>query len=168
MENYGFLSILPPTLSIALAVYTRNIVFSLASGALSGALIIANFNPFMAFAEILEDHVFVQLAIPSNNQVMIVMFTIGGFIHMLDKSGGSRAFAGVMVKFIGSPVKAQIAAWVTGLSVFFTDSGNALIVGPLFKPVFAELKICREKLAYIIDTTAAPLCILIPFVGWGV
>ena len=87
MENYGFLSILPPTLSIALAVYTRNIVFSLASGALSGALIIANFNPFMAFAEILEDHVFVQLAIPSNNQVMIVMFTIGGFIHMLDKSG---------------------------------------------------------------------------------
>ena len=87
---------------------------------------------------------------------------------MLDKSGGSRAFAGVMVKFIGSPVKAQIAAWVTGLSVFFTDSGNALIVGPLFKPVFAELKICREKLAYIIDTTAAPLCILIPFVGWGV
>ncbi|MBT5072463.1 MAG: hypothetical protein HOM63_01900, partial [Kordiimonadaceae bacterium] len=168
MESYGVLSILPPALSIVLAVYTRNIIFSLGTGAFSGALIIANFNPFFAFAEFLEDHVFVQLAIPSNNQVMIVMFTIGGFIHMLDKSGGARAFAGVMVKFIGSPVKAQMASWATGLSVFFTDSGNALIVGPLFKPVFRELKICREKLAYIVDTTAAPLSILIPFVGWGV
>ena len=168
MESYGVLSILPPALSIILAVYTRNIIFSLGTGAFSGALIIANFNPFLAFVEFLEDHVFVQLAIPSNNQVMIVMFTIGGFIHMLDKSGGSRAFAGVMVKFIGSPVKAQMASWATGLSVFFTDSGNALIVGPLFKPVFRELKICREKLAYIVDTTAAPLSILIPFVGWGV
>ncbi|MBT6033413.1 MAG: hypothetical protein HOH19_12630 [Kordiimonadaceae bacterium] len=168
MEDYGVLSILPPALSIALAIYTRNIIFSLATGAFSGALIIANFNPFMAFAEILENHAFEQLAVPSNTQVMVVMFTIGGFIHMLDKSGGSRSFAGVMVKFIGSPVKAQMASWMTGLSVFFTDSGNALIVGPLFKPVFRELKICREKLAYIIDTTAAPLSILIPFVGWGV
>lgn len=168
MENYGIWSILPPVLSIALAIYTRNIIFSLATGAFSGALIITNFNPFMALAEILEDHAFVQLAVPSNNQVIIVMFTIGGFVHMLDKSGGSRAFAGLMVKFIGNPVKAQLACWGTGLSVFFTDSGNALIVGPLFKPVFRRLKICREKLAYIIDTTAAPLSILIPFVGWGV
>ena len=168
MEDYGILSILPPALSIALAIYTRNIIFSLATGAFSGALILVDFNPLMAFAEILENHAFEQLAVPSNTQVMVVMFTIGGFIHMLDKSGGSRAFAGVMVKFIGSPVKAQMASWMTGLSVFFTDSGNALIVGPLFKPVFRELKICREKLAYIVDTTAAPLSILIPFVGWGV
>ncbi len=168
MEDYGVLSIVPPMLSIALAIYTRNIIFSLATGAFSGALIVSDFNPFMAFAELLEQHVFEQLAVPSNNQVMIVMFTIGGFVHMLDKSGGSRAFAGVMAKFIGNPVKAQLAAWTTGLSVFFTDSGNALIVGPLFKPVFRELKICREKLAYIVDTTAAPLSILIPFVGWGV
>lgn len=168
MEDYGVLAILPPALSIALAVYTRNIIFSLAAGAYSGALIISDFNPFMAFAEILEEHAFAQLAVPSNTQVMVVMFTIGGFIHLLDKSGGSRAFAGVMVKFIGNPVKAQLAAWATGLGVFFTDSGNALIVGPLFKPVFRELQICREKLAYIVDTTAAPLSILIPFVGWGV
>ena len=168
MVDYGVLAILPPALSIALAIYTRNIIFSLATGAYSGALIISDFNPFLAFAEILEDHAFSQLAVPSNTQVMVVMFTIGGFIHLLDKSGGSRAFAGVMVKFIGNPVKAQLAAWTTGLGVFFTDSGNALIVGPLFKPVFRELKICREKLAYIVDTTAAPLSILIPFVGWGV
>ncbi|MBL4603650.1 MAG: hypothetical protein JKY84_12960, partial [Emcibacteraceae bacterium] len=159
---------LPPALSIALAIYTRNIIFSLAMGSYCGAFILADFNPFMAFAELLEKHAFIQVSAGSNTQVLVVMLTIGGFIHLLDKSGGSRAFASVMVKFIGDPVRAQLAAWTTGLSVFFTDSGNALIVGPLFKPVFSELKICREKLAYIIDTTAAPLSILIPFVGWGV
>ena len=168
MEDYGVLSILPPALSICLAIYTRNIIFSLALGAYSGALIIANFNPLLAFAELLEKHAFIQVSSGSNTQVIVVMLAIGGFIHMLDKSGGSRAFASVMVKFISNPMRAQLAAWTTGLSVFFTDSGNALIVGPLFKPVFRELKICREKLAYIIDTTAAPLSILIPFVGWGV
>ncbi|HPF45440.1 MAG: L-lactate permease [Alphaproteobacteria bacterium] len=168
MEGYGALSVLPPALSIILAVYTRNIIFSLTLGAYSGALIIADFNPFLAFAELLEKHAFVQISTPSNTQVLIVMLAIGGFIQMLDKSGGSRAFASVMVKFIGDPLRAQLAAWTTGLSVFFTDSGNALIVGPLFKPVFRELKICREKLAYIIDTTASPVTILIPFIGWGV
>ncbi len=168
MEDYGVLSILPPALSICLAIYTRNIIFSLALGAYSGALILANFNPLLAFAELLEKHAFIQVSSGSNTQVIVVMLAIGGFIHMLDKSGGSRAFASVMVTFISNPVRAQLAAWTTGLSVFFTDSGNALIVGPLFKPVFRELKICREKLAYIIDTTAAPLSILIPFVGWGV
>ncbi|MDG1709045.1 MAG: Na+/H+ antiporter NhaC family protein [Emcibacteraceae bacterium] len=168
MNDYGVLSIIPPVLSIVLAVYTRNIILSLASGAFSGALIVASFNPFFALRELVEDHVFVQLAVPFNNQVIVVMLTIGGFIHLLDKSGGSRAFAGLMVKFVGNPVKAQLAACATGISVFFTDSGNALIVGPLFKPVFRELKICREKLAYIVDTTAAPVSILFPFVGWGV
>ncbi len=168
MEDYGALSVIPPVLSIILAVYTRNIIFSIAMGAYSGALIIAGFNPFMAFAELLEKHAFIQVSSGSNTQVLVVTLSIGGFIHMLDKSGGAKAFAGLMVKFIGSPVKAQLAAWTTGLGIFFTDSGNALIVGPLFRPVFRQLKICREKLAYIIDTTASPICILIPFVGWAV
>ncbi len=168
MEDYGAFAVIPPLLSIVLAVYTRNIIFSIAVGAYSGALIISGFNPFYAFAELLENHAFVQVSSGSNTQVLVVTLAIGGFIHMLDKSGGAKAFAGLMVKFIGNPVKAQLAAWTTGLGIFFTDSGNALIVGPLFRPVFRQLKICREKLAYIIDTTASPICILIPFVGWAV
>lgn len=168
MNDYGILSIVPPALSIFLAVYTRNIIFSLSIGAFSGALIIANFNPFFAVVDLVEKHVFVQLSSGSNIQVIAVMLVIGGFIRLLDKSGGAMAFSSIMVRFISNPVRAQLAAWMTGISVFFTDSGNALIVGPLFKPVFRELKICREKLAYIIDTTASPVIILVPFVGWGV
>ena len=168
MEEYGALAVVPPALSILLAVLTRNIIFSIALGAYSGAVIIADFNPLLAFAELLETHAFVQVSSGSNTQVLVVTLAIGGFIHMLDKSGGAKAFAVLMVKFVTNPVKAQLAAWTTGLGIFFTDSGNALIVGPLFRPVFRQLNICREKLAYIIDTTASPICILIPFVGWGV
>ena len=168
MNDYGILSIVPPALSICLAIYTRNIIFSLSVGAFSGSLIIMNFHPFFAVVNLVEEHVFVQLSSGSNTQVIAVMLVIGGFIRMLDKSGGARAFSTIIVKFISNPVRAQLAAWVTGIGVFFTDSGNALIVGPLFKPVFRELKICREKLAYIIDTTASPVIILIPFAGWAV
>ncbi len=168
MEDYGVLSIVPPALSICLAIYTRNIILSLAIGGFSGALILTNFNPFFAIVSLMEDHVFTQLASGSNPQVIAIMLVIGGFIQMLDKSGGAKAFSSTIVKVISNPVRAQLAAWLAGLSVFFTDSGNALIVGPLFKNVFTELKICREKLAYILDTTASPVSILVPFVGWGV
>jgi Na+/H+ antiporter NhaC len=168
MNDYGILSIIPPALSICLAILTRNIIFSLGIGAFSGSLILTGFNPFFAVVNLVEEHVFMQISIGSNTQVIAVMLVIGGFIRMLDKSGGAKAFSTIMVKFISTPVRAQLAAWTTGISVFFTDSGNALIVGPLFKPVFRGLKICREKLAYIIDTTASPVIILVPFAGWGV
>jgi len=168
MENYGVLSILPPVLSIALSLYYRNIIFSLTVGALSGALILTGFNPFLAIVNLIEQHVFVQVSSSSNTQVLIVILAIGGFIRLLSLSGGARAFSTAVTRFISSAVRAQLAAWAAGLSVFFTDSGNALIVGPLFKPVFKQLQICREKLAFIIDTTAAPVTILVPFATWGV
>jgi len=168
MENYGIWSIVPPLLSIVLSLYYRNIIFSLTVGALSGALILTGFNPFLAIVNLIEQHVFVQVSSSSNTQVLIVILAIGGFIRLLSLSGGARAFSTAVTRFISSAVRAQLAAWAAGLSVFFTDSGNALIVGPLFKPVFRQLKICREKLAFIIDTTAAPVTILVPFATWGV
>jgi len=168
MSEYGILSILPPVLSIFLAILTRNIMLSLTIGAFSGALILANFNPFFAIAELVEKYIFIQITSGSNAQIIVIMFAIGGFIHLLDKSGGARAFSTVMARFMSSPARAQFAAWCAGVSVFFTDSGNALIVGPLFRPIFNRFKICREKLAYIIDTTASPVSILVPFISWGI
>jgi len=168
MDSYGILSIVPPVLSIVLSVYYRNIIFSLTVGALSGALILANFNPFLAPVVLVEDHLFAQVSNSSNAQVLIVILAIGGFIRLLNISGGAKAFSAVAVRFVSNATRAQLATWTTGLSIFFTDSGNALIVGPLFKPVFRALKICREKLAFILDTTAAPVTILIPFTSWGV
>lgn len=168
MESYGVLSVIPPALSIFLAVYTRNVIISLAIGGLSGTLILGGFNPFFAPVSLMRDHIFVQVSSPSNTQVIMITLIIGGFVRMLEESGGARAFSAAIVKYVSSRRKGQLATWASGISVFFSDTANSLIVGPLFRPVFRELKICREKLAYIIDTTAAPVVILIPVASWGV
>tara|TARA_R110001583_G_scaffold6598_16_gene33451 strand:- start:6576 stop:8120 length:1545 start_codon:yes stop_codon:yes gene_type:complete len=168
MDNYGILSIIPPLLSIFLAIYSRNVIFSLAAGAFVGSLILADFNPFFAIVNLIEQHVYIQVSVGSNTQVLLVILVIGGFVHLLEKSGGATAFSTVIVKYVSTPARGQVSAWLAGISIFFTDSGNALIVGPLFKPVFEKLNVCKEKLAYIIDTTASPVSILVPFIGWGV
>jgi Na+/H+ antiporter NhaC len=72
-----------------------------------------------------------------------------------------------MLQIVSTRAKAQLLAWTSGLAIFFTDSGNSLIIGPLYRSVFDEFKLCREKLAYILDTTSSPISILIPFIGWG-
>ena len=168
MSDYGVLSLAPPILSILLAASTRNVIVSLGVGAFAGSLILSSFNPFLAAIALVEEHVFVQVSNASNAQVLIVMLTIGGFVSLLDNSGGAKAFATTVGKFISGPKRAQLAAWGSGLSIFFTDSGNALIVGPLFRPIFRKLKICKEKLAYIIDATASPVSILVPITGWAI
>jgi len=168
MHDYGVLSVLPAALSIFLAIYTRNVIVSLSIGSLMGAIILANFNPFFAVVDLVEQHLFSQISNGANSQVLIVSMVIGGFIALLEKSGGAASFSSLVTKFVSNPVRGQTAAWFAGIAIFFTDSGNALIVGPLFRPIFKKLKICKEKLAYIIDTTAAPVSILVPFIGWGV
>ncbi len=167
MNDFGWLSILPPVLTIVLAVLTRNIIVSLAIGVLSGSFILSGYHPFNALLSLVENVIFVQLSKPANTQVIITLAAIGGFVKLLEASGGAKAFAQKITRFISNPLQAQLAAWISGLSIFFTDSGNSLILGPLFQPIFRELKICKEKLAFILDTTSSPICILIPFIGWG-
>ena len=168
MEGFGFLSIIPPLLSVVLTIYTRNVILSLGIGALSGTLILNAYNPFFASVSLMRDHIFVQVSSPSNTQVILITLIIGGFVKLLEVSGGARAFSAAIVKIVNGPKKGQMATWASGISIFFSDAANPLIVGPLFRPVFRELKICREKLAYIIDTTASPVVILIPVASWGV
>ncbi|MFQ3245909.1 MAG: Na+/H+ antiporter NhaC [Arenicella sp.] len=167
MNDYGFLSIVPPLLTIAVALYSRNVLFALITGIFSGALIIADFNPFYAVLEAMENQVLKEVTTGSQVQVILIIFVIGGFVKLLEVSGGAAAFANKLTRFVTSPAKAQLLVWLSGLGIFFTDSGNSLIVGPLYRSVFDQLKISREKLAYILDTTSAPISILIPFIAWG-
>jgi Na+/H+ antiporter NhaC len=168
MENYGFLSVVPPILAIVFAVVTRNVLISLGFGVYLGMVIASGWDPFAGLAAFVEKGVFAQLAKPSNAQIVIIISAIGGFVYLLEKSGGMRSFANKITKWVDSAFKAQIAVWFTGMCIFFTDSGNSLILGPLFRPIFDKLKVCREKLAYIIDSTSSPVCVLIPVIGWGV
>ncbi|MBT8098540.1 MAG: sodium:proton exchanger [Gammaproteobacteria bacterium] len=167
MEDYGFLSIVPPLLTIFVALYTRNVIVALVVGIFSGSLIIAEFNPFNAMLDAIENQVLDEFTSGTQSQVLITMMVIGGFVKLLEISGGAKAFARRMLEIVSTRAKAQLLAWMSGLAIFFTDSGNSLIIGPLYRSVFDEFRLCREKLAYILDTTSSPISILIPFIGWG-
>jgi len=167
MSEYGLWSLVPPILTVILAIATRNIIVALLLGIFSGSLILSGFNPFVDILDVIEGRIFVQTSSSSNIQVLLVIMCIGGFVKLLEVSGGANAFAKGMVGVISSKKRAQFSTWLAGIAIFFTDSGNALIVGPLFRPIYRELQICKEKFAYILDSTSSPICILIPFIGWG-
>lgn len=167
MDDYGILSIVPPLLTIAVALYAKNVLLALVCGILSGSFIITNFNPFNALLNAIEDQVLQEVTSGTQIQVVLVILIIGGFVKLLEVSGGASAFANKMSQVVTSKARAQMLVWASGLGIFFTDSGNSLIIGPLYRPVFDRFKLCREKLAYILDTTSSPISILIPFIGWG-
>lgn len=164
----SFLSVVPPLLALGLAVVTRNVLLSLSLGVLLGMTIVDGFNPVAGFVDFFERGVLLQLTERSNAEVVIIIMVIGGFVQLVDRSGGMASFARQMTRVVDTPFKAQIAVWITGLSIFFTDSGNSLILGPMFRPIFGGLRICREKLAFIIDSTSSPVCVLVPMISWGV
>lgn len=165
---YGFLSLIPAILAVGLAFWTKNVVVSLAISLFSGCLIIANWNPWQALQDMFSEHLFVDFTSSSNAQTIIMMSFVGGFVALIDHSGGAKAFAGAIAKKVKSRATAQITTWIGGLAIFFSDSGNSLILGPIFKPVYDRLRVSRAKLAYILDSTSSPVCILIPVTGWGV
>lgn len=167
MSDYGFLSIVPPLLTIAVALYSKNVLVALIVGIASGSFIIVNFDPFDMMLNAIEEQVLTEFTSGTQSQVIITMMVIGGFVKLLEVSGGAKAFAIKMLTIVSTRARAQLLAWMSGLAIFFTDSGNSLIIGPLYRSVFDEFKLAREKLAYILDTTSSPISILIPFIGWG-
>ncbi len=161
------LSLAPPLLALVLAVLTRNVLVSLGLGVVLGFLLAAGMDPLVGSGELIVG-VGGQLREASHREVAVIILVIGGFVALLERSGGMAAFARRIARVVDTPARAQLSAWITGLAIFFTDSGNALILGPMFRPIFASVRICREKLAFIVDSTSAPVCVLIPFISWGV
>ena len=167
MENLGFISIIPVLITLVIAVWTRNVILGLFIGVFTGVMILYGLNPFTGMSTLIEKYIIVQVTSSSHTGILILMVLIGGVVGLMERSGGAVAFASMVVKYISSKVKAQLAAWTSGSLLFFTDSGTPLIVGPLFRPIVDGIKISRVKLAWIIDSTASPVAVLIPFIGWG-
>ncbi|MGF1681826.1 Na+/H+ antiporter NhaC family protein [Photobacterium minamisatsumaniensis] len=168
MADYGLLSIVPAVLALILAFTTRHVVLALGVAVISGMLILTKGHPVDTALMFLTDGPFTQLAQTSNAQIIIVITIISGFIYLVEQSGGMSAFSTTATRYVSSPIKAQLATWATGIGIFFTDSGNSLILGPMFAPIYQKLKLSKEKLAFIIDSTSSPICVLIPIISWGV
>lgn len=169
--SLGAITILPPLVSIVLAFITRNVIVSLFLGTFSGCVIL-NLNGFNIFSAIFQgaiDFTYRALEVlsdPWNAGIILQVLVIGGVIHLVAKMGGAKAIAEALAKKAKTVKSVQLTTWLLGLAVFFDDYANALIVGPIMRPVTDKLGISRAKLAFIIDATAAPIAGLAIISTW--
>lgn len=163
----GWLSLVPPLLAIALALIFREVVVSLFAGIWLGALLIAGFNPISATTSALDEFVLGSLA-NDPDRVSIAMFSLllGGMVGIITRNGGTEGIVEALRPYATSQRRGQVMVWLAGLVVFFDDYANTLIVGNTMRPVTDRLKISREKLAYIVDSTAAPLASIAAISTW--
>lgn len=170
-EKFGVWTIIPPLVAIVLAFITKNVIISLFIGTLAGCFMlqILDNNMFASLIQAFLDfiqRVLNSLADPWNAGIILQVLAIGGVISLVSKMGGARAIAEALAKRAKTPRSAQLITWFLGLLVFFDDYANSLIVGPIMKPVADKLKVSRERLAFIIDATAAPIAGLAIISTW--
>lgn len=162
----GWLSIIPPLVAIVLALLLREVLISLSVGIFSGALIMYQWNPLTAFARSIDSIVAPALAEADHAKIVIFSMLLGGMVGIISKSGGTLGIVERVRKYATTPRRGQLAAWIMGVVIFFDDYANTLIVGSTMRPITDRLRISREKLAYIVDSTAAPVASVFPISTW--
>ncbi|GAA4820027.1 Na+/H+ antiporter NhaC family protein [Algivirga pacifica] len=162
--NFGIWSLIPTLVVIVLAIWTHKTFESLMGGAIVGFVMLHQLDFFNAFTTTLSSVMMDEVIV----WVILVCGLFGSLIHLLVKSGGSLAFAEAVSKYVHGKRGALVITWLLGLSIFIDDYLNALTVGTSMKKVTDRYKVSREMLAYIVDSTAAPVCVLIPFSTWAI
>lgn len=170
-STFGIMTLLPPLLALLLAFLTKNVILSLFLGVLNGTWMLslvsgdilgsitgAFFNATDFFVGTMADR--------WDAGIIMQVLVIGALIALVTKMGGMRAIADVISKIAKGPRSAQVAIWLSGWIIFFDDYANALIVGPIMRPVCDKFRISRERLAYIVDSTAAPIAGIVLISTW--
>ena len=160
-------SLLPPLVAIVLALITKEVYSSLFIGILAGGLLYAHFNITVAMQHIFVDGMIGQLSDSWNVGILVFLVVLGSMVMLMNRAGGSAAFGKWAVTHVKTKVGAQIATIVLGMLIFIDDYFNCLTVGSVMRPVTDKHGISREKLAYLIDATAAPVCIIAPISSWA-
>ena len=162
----GILSVIPPLLAIALALILRQVIVSLLLGIFIGAVFVFDYNLGAAFLRVIDTYIINALFDKSHIQVIAFTFLFGGVIGLISKSGGTQGIANLVIKFAKTRRSGLLSTWASGLLIFFDDYSNALIVGNLMRPITDKLKISREKLAFIVDSTSAPVASIFLISSW--
>jgi len=168
METYGWLSILPPLLAIFLAIKTKHVYISLTLGIWLGWTIINNWNPLTGLIQAVNALVAV-FQDADNTRVILFSAMIGAIITFTQYSGGMKGFVNWVTGkgLVKTRKSAGLLAYLLGFVIFIESSICVLVSGAVSRPIFDKLKISREKLSYILDSTSAPKCVLIPLNAWG-
>jgi len=162
----GVLSLAPPLLAILLALLTRHVVLSLFCGVWVGATFLSGMNPLAGFLRSLDTYFRNSLADPDHASIVIFSLCLGGMVGIVARSGGLHAIAAVMARKARTTRSAQAATWLMGVAIFFDDYANTLLVGNTMRPFTDKLRISREKLAFIVDATAAPVASVAVISTW--
>ena len=168
MYEASWLSVVPPLLAIALAIITRQVILSLSVGIWIGFCIFESVNPVAGIGLALDGIVNV-FSDAGDTRVLMFTLIIGGLIATIEKVGGVRGFIRMVEQrnWVTNGTRAKWLAYFTGVVVFIESNITLLIAGAISRPLFDRYKISREKLAYIIDATSAPICVMIPLNAWG-
>ena len=160
-------SLVPPVIAILLALITKEVYSSLFIGILCGGMIYSNFNFEGTMNHTLQDGFIASIADSYNIGILIFLVMLGTLVAMMNKAGGSQAFGKWTTKHIKTRIGAQLATILLGVLIFIDDYFNCLTVGSVMRPVTDKHKISRAKLSYLIDATAAPVCIIAPISSWA-
>ena len=162
-----FWSLVPPIVAIALALITKEVYSSLFVGILIGGLLYAGGNPEGTVLHVFSDGIVSVLSDSYNVGILIFLVILGSIVAMMNKAGGSAAFGRWASSKIKTPAGAQLATIALGVLIFIDDYFNCLTVGSVMRPVTDKQNVSRAKLAYLIDATAAPICIIAPISSWA-
>ena len=170
-EHFGWFSLLPPVVAIALAFITKQVILSLFLGVFVGSLIVNNWHPLTAFMRTLDQYIVGSLANPGNASILIFLISIGGMVGIINKMGGTIAIAEALSKKVKNARSAQLATWFLSLLMFFDDYANLLIVGSTMRPLSDKMKVSKEKLSFLLDASSAPvvgIALISTWVGYQV
>ena len=158
---------LPPVIAIGLALITKEVYSSLFLGILVGAAMYSNFNFMGTITHVFDDGIIANLSDSFNVGILIFLVILGTMVQLMNTAGGSAAFGKWSITRIKSRVVAQLSVVALGCLIFIDDYFNCLTVGSVMRPLADKHKISRAKLAYLIDATAAPVCIIAPISSWA-
>jgi len=157
--------ILPPIIAILLAMITKDVSMSLFVGIFTGAFI-KNTNIFSAFSDTTANYIVGSLANADHSSIIIFSVALGGMISVIARCGGTQGVVDLVIKFAKTRKMVKLSTWLMGILIFFDDYANTLIVGNTMRPLTDKMKISREKLSYIVDSTAAPIASLALISTW--
>ncbi|MEN8375440.1 MAG: Na+/H+ antiporter NhaC family protein [Gemmatimonadota bacterium] len=168
MTDLGWISLLPPLLAIALAIASRQVYLSLAAGIWLGGAILEGWHPFAGLARAVDMTVAV-LADAGSARAILFTLVIGSLIATVESAGGVRGFVNEIERrsLVTNARRAQLLPYILGILIFIESNITVLVAGAIGRPLFDRFRVSREKLAYIIDSTSAAVCIMIPLNAWG-
>jgi Na+/H+ antiporter NhaC len=166
IEHYGLWSLVPPLVAIILAFRTKQVLPSLFAAVFVGSTIIAGGNVFTGFSNTITKYIAGSVASDWNAGIIVFDIGLGGMIGIVAASGGAKAIAEGLAKKANTAKKGMIATWAMGLLIFFDDYSNTLLVGTTMRPLTDKLRISREKLAFLTDSTAAPVASMALISTW--